>query len=109
MTTEARLAENHWRVPAETRTAAGSVLLRRGARWPFQAALVLVLTVLGASLLGAVGSFGEWLGHRVEVLIVLGGIGCWRWGWFSTQTIRAAIYRYWTFPRLRRQANEAVA
>jgi mannuronan synthase len=109
MTTEARLAENHWQVPTETRTAAGSVLLRRGATWPFQAALFLMLAVIVASLLGAVGSFYDWLSHRVEVLVVLGGIGCWRWGWFSTQTVRAAIYRYWKFPRLRRQANEAVA
>ena len=49
-----------------------------------------------------------WMVRRAEVLIALGGLACWRWTWFVLQNFRAVIYRYWTFPRLRREAERAV-
>jgi glycosyltransferase Alg8 len=40
---------------------------------------------------------------------MLGGIGCWRWGWFVLQSVRAILYRYLVYPRLRREAASMVA
>jgi glycosyltransferase Alg8 len=43
-----------------------------------------------------------------EAVITLSVIGLWRWSWGGLQYLRAIIYRYWHFPRLRRQARRAV-
>jgi len=103
------LLEKGWRVPCEWETPDGAVLLRRGASWRFQWSLLAFLLLLAAGLAAIVGDLGVWIVHRVEVLLVLGGIGCWRWSWAATQSVRAMLYRYRTFPRLRRQAAEAAA
>jgi glycosyltransferase Alg8 len=57
----------------------------------------------------AIEDVSGWLFHRFEILVLLGGIGCWRWSWFMLQSIRAVIYRYWRFPRLRLEAGRAAA
>jgi glycosyltransferase Alg8 len=97
------------RLPSEVWVPQAAVLLRRGASWKFQVPVALTLILIGTSLVGVFGSFFDWVTYRVEVLLALGGIGCWRWSWFLTQSVRALIYRYWAFPRLRRQAADAVA
>lgn len=47
------------------------------------------------------------LGSR-SLLVSLSVIGLWRWGWGGLHYARAVIFRYWTFPRMRRSATEAV-
>jgi hypothetical protein len=54
------------------------------------------------------GGLITWVSPRVEILLLLGGIGCWRWGWFVLQSSRAILYRYWVFPRVRREAERCV-
>src|SRR6266545_4927610 len=83
------------------------VPLRRGATWPWQLLMcgALGLCAVGVGLI--VGDVLQWFTHRIEVLIVFAGIGCWRWSWFGLQALRAMLYRYWMFPRLRRQAERA--
>jgi glycosyltransferase Alg8 len=66
------------------------------------------LTALAVVLLYLVGGPESWATHRLEVLLTLGGIAFWRWSWFAIQNIRAIIYRYWAFPRIRRQAEHAI-
>jgi len=72
----------------------------------------MMLAVLGgaaALLLIVIDNAQFWLLHRFEVLVALTGIACWRWSWFMLQNARAVAYRYYIFPRLRREATEAVA
>jgi len=109
MTVTLPCPEKTWRLPAEIHLSGPGITLRRGARWPRQLGLLCVLAIAGVLLGAFVGDFFVWLQHRGELLLVLGGIASWRWGWFLLQSIRAAIYRYSTFPRLRRQAVRAVA
>ena len=88
----------------------GGVPLRRGASWGWQGLMALLLALTVVALAGlVVGDVSGWLFQRLEILVLLGGIGCWRWTWFTIQNIRAVIYRYWRFPRIRRQAARAAA
>src|ERR1043166_2026388 len=91
-TANAILAEKGSKVPVEAWVPEAAVLLRRGAAWPFQLVLLLILLIFAASLARVFDSLFAWFSHRLEVLIVLGGIGCWRWAWFTTQSIRAMLY-----------------
>ncbi len=86
-----------------------SARLRRGAGWGWQVAMLVGLLMAGAMLWVMVGDVVTWATHRVVLLLLLGGIGTWRWSWFLLQNTRAAIYRYIVFPRIRRQAARAVA
>jgi len=70
--------------------------------------MLFILGLCASGLTLVVGDLWHWFGHRLEVLLVLGGIGCWRWSWFGVQSMRAVLYRYFAFPRLRRQAERAV-
>ena len=81
---------------------------RRGATWQWQLLALVLLAAAVGTLIPLVGDFQLWIAHRTEVLIALVGIACWRWSWFVLQNVRAVIYRYWTFPRLRRQADGAI-
>ena len=81
---------------------------RRGASWQWQVLALIVLAAAAGILIRIVGGFQPWIVRRAEVLIALGSIACWRWSWFVLQNFRAVIYRYWTFPRLRREAERAV-
>jgi mannuronan synthase len=45
----------------------------------------------------------------VSVIVTLGGIAAWRWSWFLIQNMRALAYRYFMYPRLRREARAALA
>lgn len=98
-----------WRVPSQFVFSEEAVLLRRGASWRFQLPLLLLMLSFGVCLADTVGDFLAWLGHRLGILLMFGGIGCWRWGWFALQSVRAMLYRYWMFPRLRVRAARAVA
>src|ERR1051325_10610275 len=86
-----------------------ALLCRKGADWRRQLLVLVGLGVLAFLLLKMVGSVEIWATHRLEVLLTLGGIAFWRWSWFALQNGRAIIYRFWVFPRLRRQALQAVA
>lgn len=109
MTATEALEKNHWKVPAEIWMGEAKALIRRGAPWWFQLPVAALLVLLAAALTSIVGGFSLWLSFRVEVLLALGGMACWRWSWFVVQSFRAALYRYFVFPRLRRQAEQAVA
>ena len=82
---------------------------RSGAAWPSQLLVLALLLGIAAFLLTVVGSARVWMTHRLEVLLVIGGIASWRWSWFILQNVRAMIYRYYTFPRLRQAAKAAYA
>ncbi len=84
------------------------VTLRRGATWPWQWLMCGALGLAAVGLALVVGDLLQWFTHRLEALILLAGIGCWRWSWFGLQALRAILYRYWKFPRLRRQSERAV-
>jgi glycosyltransferase Alg8 len=86
-----------------------ALLCRRGADWSRQLLVLAGLVVIAFLLLRIVGGVETWATHRLEVLLTVGGIAFWRWSWFILQNGRAIIYRYWVFPRLRRQAERAVA
>jgi glycosyltransferase Alg8 len=106
MTATCELSDKKWGIPSELELS--NIRLRRGASCPRQLLMLATLGFCAAVLIVVVGDLWHWLSHRIEVLLVLGGIGCWRWSWFMLQSIRAMLYRYWTFPRLRRQAEQAV-
>jgi glycosyltransferase Alg8 len=84
-------------------------LCRGGASWARQLAALVLLTCLAVFLVRIAGGLVPWFLRRGEVLIALGSIACWRWGWFVLQNLRAITYRYYVFPRLRREAEKAVA
>jgi len=71
--------------------------------------MLVALGLWMAALAAAIGDGTAWLRHRVEILFLFGGIAVWRWGWFVVQSVRALLYRYWAFPRLRRQAERAAS
>ncbi len=98
-----------WGFPAEVLLSGVTVPLRRGAGWRFQAPLLFLLLICAATLAGIIGDLFGWFSHRIEVLLALGSIGCWRWSWFALQSVRAILYRYWKFPRLRHEAAQSVA
>ena len=81
---------------------------RRGASWQWQVLALILLTAAAGILIRIIGGFQPWIVRRGEVLIALGGIACWRWSWFVLQNFRAVIYRYWTFPRMRREAERSI-
>ena len=99
----------NWRSASEVILSEGEVPLRRGASWRQQLALVFALIIAASGLAFLTGHFFAWATHRIEILLVLGGLGFWRWGWFVLQSTRAILYRYFVFPRLRREAARAVA
>jgi glycosyltransferase Alg8 len=70
--------------------------------------LALALLVAALMLSHLVGDLVTWVSRRLEILLVLGGIASWRWGWFVLQSLRAILYRYRVYPRLRREAERAV-
>ena len=82
---------------------------REGASWFRQLLLIVALGYLAVLLLRVVGGLGTWVTHRTEILLALTGIACWRWGWFILQNVRALVYRYRAYPRLQREAQEAIA
>jgi glycosyltransferase Alg8 len=86
-----------------------AALCRKGASWPRQAAVLAVLVLLVAVLTYFAGGISAWVVHRTEVLLTVAGIALWRWSWFLLQNLRAVVYRYWVFPRLRKSAAKAVA
>src|SRR5437879_4654770 len=112
-----RLGALDWRKPFQPAgckisakpSASDIQLAREGASWLRQLMMLVVLGGVTALLLRIIGSAEFWLLHRLEVLVALGGIACWRWSWFLLQNVRAVAYRYYTFPRLRSEATEAVA
>ncbi len=82
---------------------------RIGAQWWAQVLMLLALAGIVCFLLRVVGDSRVWVEHRFHVLLTLTGLAFWRWSWFFLQNGRAIIYRYYTFPRLRRAATRALA
>src|SRR6185369_10083829 len=99
----------NWRLSSEVTFSNDEVPLRRGATWRRQLPVFFVLTMAAAILPVVAGHVFAWMTHRIEILLALGGIGCWRWGWFVLQSARAILYRYVVYPRLRREAASMVA
>lgn len=48
-------------------------------------------------------------GDSKKVLLFLGFLGLWRYGWGLTHFVRGHIYMHLVYPRLRKKANEAAA
>ncbi len=96
--------------PGEFRNAVSAEVgrCRNGAPWTSQLVLVALLAWLMMTLISIVGDVHFWMLQRIEVLLTVGGIACWRWSWFLIQNVRAILYRYFTYPRLRRAAARAV-
>ncbi len=87
----------------------GDILLcRKGADWKRQMAVLAVFITIALALLWIVGGPAKWAVHRLDVLLTVGAIAFWRWSWFMYQNIRAIIYRFFVFPRIRRNAKRAV-
>jgi mannuronan synthase len=82
---------------------------RKGAGWRRQIIVLTIFVALTITLLWFVGGPEKWARHRVDVLLTVGAIAFWRWSWFMYQNIRAIIYRWYAFPRIRRAAERAVA
>ena len=78
-----------------------------GASWPWQLLVLVSLLGTAVALLPEASKLG--VSPRLTPLVHLGLIGCWRWTWGITHYVRAAIYRYWLYPRLRQSAERAVA
>jgi mannuronan synthase len=89
-------------LPLEARRCIG------GASWPWQLLITAILAGVASLLLVVVGDGRHWFFHRLEVLIAISGIAFWRWSWFAIQNLRAIIYRYYTWPKLREEAQEAI-
>src|SRR6266545_3461538 len=96
----------NWRKPCQVQL--DEISVRRGATLPWQIGVLSALVLIEVLLGGLIGDFFSWLFSRAEILLVLGGLACWRWGWFAFQSIRAIIYRYIVFPKLKRAAIESV-
>jgi mannuronan synthase len=101
-------AAKSWVGPSEVIFPDAAAPLRRGATWRHQLVLLLALIATALFLADMAGGLMTWLPQRVEILLVVGGIGSWRWGWFVLQSLRAILYRYWVFPRVRREAERCV-
>ncbi len=63
----------------------------------YLAALFFLVTFLPNNL---------WSTETKTLIIALGIIGLWRWGWWSVHVIRSLIYRYIRFPRMRKDADK---
>ncbi|MCC6235417.1 MAG: glycosyltransferase [Verrucomicrobiales bacterium] len=109
MTQDLSGAGKSWRFPSEVIFSSERIRLRRGASLAHQLPVLALLLGTAWLLAQLIPDLLEWFTFRVSLLVALGGIGCWRWGWFLTQSLRAVIYRYWTYPAIRRQAAFAVA
>ncbi|HAM70878.1 MAG TPA: hypothetical protein DCM86_04465, partial [Verrucomicrobiales bacterium] len=81
---------------------------REGAPWPRQLLMLLALVLFGTAMVLIMGGVDNWATKRIEVFVAIAGIACWRWSWFFVQNARAILYRYYAFPRLRREAALAV-
>jgi len=79
-----------------------------GAPWWRHLLVLAGLAGIAWLLIQVLDDLELWALHRLEVLIAIGGIACWRWSWFALQNLRAMIYRYYSWPRLRRAAQEAI-
>src|SRR5438876_4198970 len=66
---------------------------RRGAPWWRHLLVLAGLVCVAAILLQVIGDVRIWAVHRLEVLVTIAGIACWRWSWFVLQNVRAMIYR----------------
>ena len=109
ITTDFLQAKKQWGFPSETNLFGSGQLLRRGAGWRWQSAMLVALVFCVAALAVTSGDVAATFRHRLEIFLLLGGIAVWRWGWFVVQSVRAMVYRYWAFPRLRRQAERAAS
>ncbi len=109
MTQDLSGAGKSWRFPSEILFSREGVRLRRGASLLWQIPVLLALAVAAWLLTRLLPDLLGWLTLRVTLLVALGGIGCWRWGWFILQSLRAVVYRYWRYPAIRREAAYAVA
>ena len=105
--TDEAVARPHFRETGQPSPEAAQC--REGAPWGRQLLVLAVLLCIVAGLLHIIDGTRSWVLHRAEVLITVAGIAFWRWGWFLIQNVRAVIYRYFVFPRLRRAAQKAVA
>lgn len=82
--------------------------VRRGGPWHHH---VLVLTAM-AGLVWVVSTslddLVQWAHARYAIIVFGLGFAAWRWGWAAVHLLRAVIYRYWAYARIRRRAALAV-
>ena len=87
------MAQKKWFVPAEVFYDEAGVTLRRGAAWWLQLPMLGLLLACAILLTAIAGDFFGWLWHRLVILILFAGIGCWRWGWFFLKNLRQHALR----------------
>src|SRR5438128_80548 len=82
-----------------------------GARWPAQLALLLLLLGCAGSLLSRVPTpaLRVLVSSHVASWVPLSVLVVWRWSWALLHWLRAAVYRYWAYPRLRSAAARATS
>ncbi len=68
---------------------------------------VVYLSLLGTLVAWAPPRLFDPLDPRF--LVILGVVGVWRYGWGAVHLVRAHLYRWWAFPRLRRRAEALFA
>lgn len=83
--------------------------LRQGVSGLIQILFVCALASVAFLAFRNISGVTAQLQSRFLAIILLAGIGCWRWGWFVVQNSRAVIYRYFVWPRLSRAARRAVS
>jgi glycosyltransferase Alg8 len=70
--------------------------------------MAAILTLVVLLILWMLDGVGERFQLKLAAIFLLGGLASWRWGWFLVQNIRAAIYRYISWPRVEKEAATAV-
>jgi glycosyltransferase Alg8 len=93
------------------RDAASELERPGGASWIEQAVLVAGLVFAASWLLAAVPtpSLRVLFSSHMPVWVPASAILFWRWSWTVVHWTRALVYRFWVYPRMRAEAERAVA
>ena len=78
------------------------LLRRQRAPWWSQLLLAAVIAAAAAWAMATVLPSDGW--RYAGLFVTLGALGVWRWSWGGLHYLRAAVYRYWAYPRLRDRA-----
>ena len=68
--------------------------------------MYLALYLLAFAALALYAPQAVWQPGTREFFVILGALGVWRYSWNGVHFVRALIYRYRAFPKLRREADQ---
>ncbi|MEM7021192.1 MAG: glycosyltransferase [Pseudomonadota bacterium] len=66
----------------------------------------LILYILVFAAFAVYAPEAVWQPGTREFFIIIGALGVWRYSWGAVHLVRSAIFRWHSFPKLRRQADE---